>query len=200
MKYYLSWPWILSSVSFDHQVFPHYWTFLPPHTLLQLPPSFFPFVPPFTEKKLQKQSILSSSTCISLILCCKDNSDLPVISLLGSSGFSSHWPSLAFAQQRSFPHWHTLISSYWAISLWFPSSLFSHSLRLLWFSITLNNHDMVVFLRDPGFLLYLHNPLGNIIQPYGFIYCLYFVDSQMFTPDMCSELHSFISPHLPAMA
>lgn len=55
---------------------------------------------------------------------------------------------------------------------------------------------MVVFRRDPGFLLYLHNPLGNIIQSYGFIYCLYFVDSQMFTPDMCSELHSFISTHL----
>lgn len=76
--------------------------FLPPHTLLQLPPSFFPFVPPFTEKKLQKQSILSSSTCTSLILCCKDNSDLPVISLLGSSGFSSHWPSLHLHSKGAF--------------------------------------------------------------------------------------------------
>ena len=41
-----------------------------------------------------------------------------------------------------------------------------------------------MFLGDPGSLLYLHNSLGNIIKTYGFIGCLYFFDTEMFTLDV----------------
>ena len=41
-----------------------------------------------------------------------------------------------------------------------------------------------MFLGDPGSLLHLHDSLGNIIKTYGFIGCLYFFDSEMFTLDV----------------
>jgi len=60
VKYYLvSWPWILSSMSFEHQVFPHSWTTLSSsYPLFSLSISSPPLL--IYRKKWKKLSLLSS--------------------------------------------------------------------------------------------------------------------------------------------
>lgn len=135
VKYYLvndleSYP----SLSFEHQVFPHSWTTLSSsYHLSSLSISSLPCS--FIGKKWQVISLSSLPLVKTTVF-------LPQIGPLGSSVFSSQWLS----------HWPLL-------SLFLLSSFLSGCppplqllfLRLLWFFITLDNHNMVMFLRNPSF-------------------------------------------------
>lgn len=133
------------------------------------------------------------------MLCCKVNSNHPRISQLVNPELSPHWTS---------PHVHgraLLMDTFCALPTGpslsaSPSSFIALSQTPFVIPHHPCYHDMVVFLRDPGFLLYPHYSLGEIIQSYSFIYCPYFIGAQMFTADLYSELQTFISTHFLPMA
>lgn len=200
----VSWPWILCSSLLNHSFF---------LLLLLLTTGLFPWLHtplqlPLCPPPIYRRIIYTSSSYSILLLVLLPFSVMRIIVIFPQwvhwSALSSHLtgPLIALA------HGEALLIGAFSSLLAGPSLSASPSPSLVTLSFSDIFCDFSIILDTTiwgcpqgSWLSSLSTLLpSEIIQAYGFTYCLYFIGSEMFTSDLCPELQTFLSTHLYTIA